>query len=117
MIITGGEAKTRIIQNVDCVYLQPMDITGNDNIPCKAFGYAVGESKQTSGCPNKFVKFCNIQEFKTFIKNLTKDSYSSNFPKYVISVYRALLLSRCRNISDSRTDCHPCITTMRNELS
>lgn len=60
VIITGGEAKTHIIQNVDCVYLQPMDITGNDNIPCKAFGYAVGESKQTSGCPNKFVKFCNI---------------------------------------------------------
>lgn len=60
MIIIGGETKISIIQNADSVYLQPLDIAGNDNIPCKAFGYAVGESKQTSGCPNRFVKFCNI---------------------------------------------------------
>lgn len=31
----------------------------NTFIPCNALGYAVGESKHTSGCPNKFVKFCN----------------------------------------------------------
>lgn len=33
---------------------------------CKAFGYAVGESKQTNGCPNKFVKFRDLGNLEFF---------------------------------------------------
>ena len=57
----GDKDQSSIIQNVDVSLFATYGYNREwQNIPCKAFGYAVGESKQTSGCPNKFVKFCNI---------------------------------------------------------
>lgn len=60
-IIMGGKNKDQYYSKCrQCLFATYGCNRQWGHIPCKAFGYAVGESKQTSGCPNKFVKFCNI---------------------------------------------------------